>query len=146
MKFIKLKLFSHIKVKGEAPYESVISRFENASVRDSRLPPCKQEASLRAATRKRAQALCWDSCDDERFFTEREKKKYKAEIYNNACEALLPVVIPQIFERCIYSAVPSVLLLSHSIWISLAMTCRIFPTTNASSFSLFTSFCEVSLI
>jgi hypothetical protein len=108
MKFIKLKLFSHIKVKGEAPYESVISRFENASVSDSRLPLCKQEASWRAATRKGAQALCWDSCDDERFLTEREKKKYKAEIYNNACEALLPVVIPQSFERCIYSAVPSV--------------------------------------
>ena len=73
MKFIKLKLFSPIMVKGEAPYENP-----------------------------------WDGGDDYRNLIEREKKKCRNEIYVSSCNALTPVLIPQFFERRIYSAVPVV--------------------------------------
>ncbi|MBO6115528.1 MAG: hypothetical protein J6P14_00025 [Ruminococcus sp.] len=73
MKFVKLKLFSPIMVKGEAPYENP-----------------------------------WDDGDDYRIFIEREKKKCMSEIYVNVCGALSPIVLPQFFERRIYSAVPVV--------------------------------------
>ena len=73
MKFIKLKLFSPISVKGEAPYENP-----------------------------------WDNYEDFRVLIEREKKICRNEICENACEALLPIVLPGCFERRIYSAVPAV--------------------------------------